>query len=52
MSQDFWASSGFRLLGRVDGGLRATRPWLARFVDGPELTRRRTQGRASGNCTQ
>jgi hypothetical protein len=37
MSQDFWASSGFHLLGRVDGGLRATRPWLARFVDGPEL---------------
>ena len=38
MAQDFWASSGFRLLGRVDGGLRATRPWLARFVEGPELT--------------
>jgi hypothetical protein len=37
MPQDFWASSGFRLLGRVDGGLRPTRPWLARFVEGPEL---------------
>lgn len=38
MAQDFWASSGFRLLGRVDGGLRATRPWLARFLEGPELS--------------
>jgi hypothetical protein len=38
MAQDFWASSGFRLLGRADGGLRATRPWLARFIEGPELT--------------
>ena len=37
MAQDFWASSGFRLLGRVHGGLRATRPWLARFIEGPEL---------------
>jgi hypothetical protein len=38
MAQDFWASSGFRLLGRAEAGLRATRPWLARFIDGPELT--------------
>lgn len=37
MAQDFWASSGFGLLGRVQGGLRATRPWLARFIEGPEL---------------
>lgn len=38
MAQDFWASSGFKLLGRAQGGLRATRPWLARFVEGPELS--------------
>lgn len=38
MAQDFWASSGYRLLGRVDGGLRPTAPWFGRFVAGPELT--------------
>ena len=37
MAQDFWASSGFRLLGREETGLRPTRPWLARFIAGPEL---------------
>jgi hypothetical protein len=38
VAQDFWASSGYRLLGRVDGGLRPTAPWFGRFVAGPELT--------------
>jgi hypothetical protein len=37
VAQDFWASSGFRLLGRADAGLRPTAPWLGRFVAGPEL---------------
>ncbi len=37
MAQDFWASSGFRLLERGPGGLVATDAWLARFLDGPEL---------------
>ncbi len=31
MSQDFWASSGYRDLERVPGGLKATPAWLARF---------------------
>jgi len=38
VAQDFWAASGFRLLDRSDEGLRATPAWLARFLDGPELS--------------
>ncbi|HET6263673.1 MAG TPA: DUF6352 family protein [Usitatibacter sp.] len=38
MAQDFWAASGFRLLDRSDEGLRATPAWVARFLDGPELS--------------
>ena len=37
MAQDFWASSGFRLLERGSAGLIATDSWLARFLDGEEL---------------
>lgn len=38
MAQDFWASSGFRLLDRSpDGGLVATDAWLARFLERSEL---------------
>jgi hypothetical protein len=37
MAQDFWASSGFRLLERGAGGLAATPAWLARFVGREEL---------------
>ena len=37
MAQDFWASSGFRLLGRAPEGLVATPEWLARFVEREEL---------------
>ena len=38
MTQDFWASSGFRLLDRSpDGGLVATDAWFARYLEGPEL---------------
>ena len=37
MAQDFWASSGFGLLGRGAAGLVASDAWLARFVDGEEL---------------
>jgi hypothetical protein len=37
MPQDFWASSGFRLLERSDEGLVATPSWLARFAARPEL---------------
>ena len=37
MAQDFWASSGHRLLERRDGGLVATPAWLARFTSRPEL---------------
>src|SRR5687767_5351255 len=37
MAQDFWASSGHRLLERRDGGLVATAAWLARFTSRPEL---------------
>lgn len=37
MAQDFWASSGFRLLERRDEGLVATPAWLARFTDREEL---------------
>lgn len=37
MTQDFWASSGFRLLERREGGLVPTRAWLAAFAARPEL---------------
>ena len=37
MAQDFWASSGFALLERAEGGLLATPAWLARFTSRPEL---------------
>jgi hypothetical protein len=37
VTQDFWASSGFGLLGRSEGGLVATDAWLARFLERPEL---------------
>ncbi|MGZ5060645.1 MAG: DUF6352 family protein [Usitatibacter sp.] len=37
MAQDFWASSGFRLLGRSGAGLVASDAWLARFLDREEL---------------
>ncbi|HST01762.1 MAG TPA: DUF6352 family protein [Usitatibacter sp.] len=37
MAQDFWASSGYRELERVSGGLRATPAWFARFLTRDEL---------------
>ena len=37
MPQDFWASSGYRDLVRVAGGLRATPAWLGRFLAREEL---------------
>ena len=37
MAQDFWASSGYRLLERTEAGLVATDAWLARFADRDEL---------------
>lgn len=37
MAQDFWASSGFRLLDRSGAGLVATDAWIARFLEGDEL---------------
>lgn len=37
MTQDFWASSGYRDLERVAGGLRATPAWLSRFLAREEL---------------
>ena len=37
MPQDFWASSGFRLLRRVETGLAATPEWLALFLERDEL---------------
>ena len=37
MAQDFWASSGFRLLERREAGLAATPAWLARFKGRDEL---------------
>ena len=37
MAQDFWASSGFRLLERKPSGLHATDAWLARFLEREEL---------------
>ena len=37
MAQDFWASSGYRELERVAGGLRPTPAWFARFLTRDEL---------------
>ncbi len=37
MAQDFWASSGFHLLGREGRGLVASDAWLARFAEREEL---------------
>ena len=37
MSQDFWASAGYRSLRAVDEGLAPTPEWLARFLRYPEL---------------
>ena len=37
MAQDFWASSGYRLLERRDGLLVPTDAWLAHFLDREEL---------------
>jgi hypothetical protein len=37
VAQDFWASSGFRLLEERDGGLVVTDAWLARFLEREEL---------------
>jgi hypothetical protein len=37
VAQDFWASSGFPLLGRRDAGLVVTDEWLARFLERDEL---------------
>jgi hypothetical protein len=37
VAQDFWASSGYRLLERAPEGLRATDAWLAAFLDRDEL---------------
>jgi Family of unknown function (DUF6352) len=37
VAQDFWASSGFGLLGRGEGGLVASDAWLARFLERDEL---------------
>jgi uncharacterized protein DUF6352 len=38
MAQDFWASSGYRLLDRREGCLVATPRWLAHFLARDELT--------------
>ena len=37
MPQDFWASSGFRLLAREGNALKATPAWIATFLDREEL---------------
>jgi hypothetical protein len=37
VAQDFWASSGFRLLDRRGDGLGPTDAWLARFLEREEL---------------
>jgi hypothetical protein len=37
MAQDFWASSGYRLLERRGEGLAATPAWIARFLERAEL---------------
>ncbi|HET7729587.1 MAG TPA: DUF6352 family protein [Usitatibacter sp.] len=37
VAQDFWASSGYRLLDRRPEGLRASPAWLALFLDREEL---------------
>jgi hypothetical protein len=38
VAQDFWASSGFRLLDHREDGLGVTDAWLARFLTRDELT--------------
>jgi hypothetical protein len=38
MAQDFWASSGFRLLAAAPAGLVLTDAWLARFLEREELS--------------
>jgi hypothetical protein len=38
VAQDFWASSGFGLLGHSEAGLVASDAWLARFLDRDELS--------------
>jgi hypothetical protein len=45
MAQDFWASSGYRLLARDDGRLRATDAWLAHLLRREELVPPETAGR-------
>jgi hypothetical protein len=37
LAQDFWGSSGFRLLDPVSGGVAARDAWLERFLDRDEL---------------
>jgi hypothetical protein len=37
VAQDFWASSGFRLLDRSGAGLVATDAWITRFLERDEL---------------
>lgn len=37
MAQDFWASSGFRLLERAGTALRPTSGWIGTFIDRDEL---------------
>ena len=37
MAQDFWASSGYRLLESRAEGLAITDAWLARFLEREEL---------------
>ncbi|HUP30323.1 MAG TPA: DUF6352 family protein [Usitatibacter sp.] len=37
MAQDFWASSGYRLLERTEAGLVSSDAWLARFPERDEL---------------
>ena len=37
MAQDFWVSSGFRLLEREGAGLRPTAAWIGAFIGRPEL---------------
>jgi Family of unknown function (DUF6352) len=44
VAQDFWASSGFRLLDRRDGRLVPTAAWLARFLERDELLPPRDAG--------
>ena len=48
MAQDFWASSGFRLLDRRGDGLGPTDAWLARFL-GREQPSSKPQGDQPGD---